>query len=165
MSKRARSPRRSTVADLLREVLGRAAGTPYGDRAALYVVQLTDADGLALALRVHAQIPGPDPAVLLGRALARSIRAPLMPGAAPVETVAHILETIGADAGNARLRALAVREAHAAGAVPVVFLDASGAVVTTLEAIERAGRARCDGADASGAEDLGGWFRSCRMEA
>lgn len=165
MSKLVRSPRRSTLADLLRDVLGRAAGTLYGDRAALYVVQLTDADGLALALRVHAQIPGPDPAVLLGRALARSIRVPLMPGAAPVETVARILETIGADVGNARRRAHAVREAYAAGAVPVVLLDASGGVVTTLEAIEGAGRARCDGAEPSGAENLGGWFRSCRMEA
>lgn len=165
MSKLVRSPRRSTLADLLRDVLGRAAGTLYGDRAALYVVQLTDADGLALALRVHAQIPGPDPAVLLGRALARSIRVPLMPGAAPVETVARILETIGGDVGNARRRAHAVREAYAAGGVPVVFLDVSGAVVTTLEAIEGAGRARCDGAEPSGAEDLGGWFRSCRMEA
>ncbi len=165
MSKLVRSPRRSTLADLLRDVLGRAAGTLYGDRAALYVVQLTDADGLALALRVHAQIPGPDPAVLLGRALARSIRVPLMPGAAPVETVARILETIGGDVGNARRRAHAVREAYAAGGVPVVFLDVSGAVVTTLEAIEGAGRARCDGAEPSGAENLGGWFRSCRMEA
>ncbi len=115
MSKLVRSPRRSTLADLLREVLGRAAGTPYGDRAALYVVQLTDADGLALALRVHAQIPGPDPAVLLGRALARSIRVPLMPGAAPVETVAVTAETQATKKRGTRKQRAAGQPAGVAG--------------------------------------------------
>ena len=157
MSKRSRAPRRSTLAALLRDVLGRTASTLYSDRAALYVVQLDDPDGFALALRVHAQIPGPDPAVLLDRAHARAVRVPFMPGAAPVETLARILETIGADAENAALRAWAVREAHASGAVPVVFVQDGGATVTTLGAIEEM--------DTAQAEDLGGWFRPSRMEA
>ena len=151
MSKRSRAPRRSTLAALLRDVLGRTASTLYSDRAALYVVQLTDPEGFALALRVHAQIDGPDPAVLLERAHARELRAPFMPGAAPVETLARILETLGADAENAALRAWAVREAFASGEVPVVFVQDGGATVTTLGAIET--------------QDLGGWCRPSPMEA
>jgi len=151
MSQRSRAPKRSTLAALLREVLGRTASTLYGDRAALYVVQLTDPEGFALALRIHAQIAGPDPAVLLDRAHARALRVPFMPGAAPVETLARIVETLGADAETAALRAWAVREAHASGEVPVVFVQDGGATVTTLGAIE--------------AQDLGGWCRSSPMEA
>ncbi len=157
MSKRAKTPKRSTIGAVLRDVLNRTASTLYSDRAALYVVQLTDADGFALALRVYAQIPGPDPAVLRERTDARGLRAPFMPGAAPVETLARILETLGANARDAALRAWAVREAFAAGAVPVVFVQDGGAVVTTLGALEAA--------DTNGAEDLGGWFRPGRMEA
>ncbi len=157
MSKRSRGPKRSTLATLLREVLGRTASTLYSDRAALYVVQLTDPEGFALALRIHAQIPGPDPAVLLERAHARALRVPFMPGAAPVETLARILEKLGADAGNAALRAWAVREAFASGEVPVVFVHGGGATVTTLGALEET--------DTAQAEDLGGWFQPNRMEA
>ena len=157
MSKRSRGPKRSTLAALLREVLGRTASTLYSDRAALYVVQLDDPEGFALALRVHAQIPGPDPAVRLERAHARALRVPFMPGAAPVETLARILEKLGADAGNAALRAWAVREAFASGEVPVVFVQDGGATVTTLGALEET--------DTAQAEDLGGWFQPNRMEA
>ncbi len=151
MSQRSRAPKRSTLAALLREVLGRTASTLYSDRAALYVVQLTDPQGFALALRIHAQIAGPDPAVLLDRAHARALRVPFMPGAAPVETLARILETLGADPENAALRAWAVREAFASGEVPVVLVQDGGATVTTLGAIE--------------AQDLGGWCRPSPMEA
>ena len=138
-------------------MLGRTASTLYSDRAALYVVQLTDPEGFALALRVYAQIPGPDPAVLLERAHARALHTPFMPGAAPVETLARILETIGANASTAALRAWAVREAFASGAVPVVFVQDGGALVTTLGALEET--------DTAQAEDFGGWFRPGRMEA
>jgi hypothetical protein len=157
MSKRSRAPRRSTLGALLRDVLRRTASTLYSDRAALYVVQLDDPDGFALALRVHAQIPGPDPAVLRDRAHAHELRAPFMPGAAPVETLARILATIGADAENAALRAWAVREAFAGGAIPVVVVQDGGAVVTTLGALEET--------DTAGPEDLGGWCRPGQMEA
>lgn len=157
MSKRPTGPRRSTLAAVLRDVLRRTTTTLYGDRAALYIVQLTDAEGFALAERVHAQIPGPDPAILRERAQARSLQAPFMPGAAPVETLARILEAIGEDPEAAAFRAWAVREAHATGAVPVVLLQEGGAVVTTLAALEEM--------EDAPSEDFGGWFQPRALEA
>jgi hypothetical protein len=157
MSKRPSVPQRSTLAAVLRDVLRRTASTLYSDRAALYVAQLTDPDGFSLAERVHAQVPGPDPEVLLDRARARLLRVPFMPGAAPVETLARILETLGADAGTAALRAWAVREAHASGAVPVVFVQDGSAVVTTLAALEEM--------DVTEVGEVTGWFQGGRAEA
>ncbi len=155
--RRRAEPQRSTLAAVLRDVLRRTTTTLYGDRAALYIVQLTDEEGFALAERVHAQIPGPDPAVLRERAQARSLQVPFMPGAAPVETLARILESLGEDPEAAAFRAWAVREAHASGAVPVVLLQESGAVVTTLSALEEMDEAESD--------DFGGWFQPRRLEA
>lgn len=157
MSKRPSVPQRSTLAAVLRDVLRRTASTLYSDRAALYVAQLTDPDGFALAERVHAQVPGPDPEVLLARSRARQLREPFMPGAAPVETLARILEKLGSNAGTASLRAWAVREAHANGAIPVVFVQEGGALVTTLAALEEA--------EVMEAEEVTGWFQGGRAEA
>ncbi len=142
---------------MLRDVLSRASTTPYGDRVALYVVQLTDPLAFALAERLHAQIPGPDPAVVRDRARAHLLRVPFMPGAAPVETLARILETLGPDRRTAALRAWAVREAHASGAVPVVILQQEGALITTLAAL--------DEENASDLADVPGWFRPGPMDA
>lgn len=152
------TPRRGRLASVLRDFLSRASHTLYGDRAALYMVQLTDPDGLALALRIHAQIRGPDPVVLRERALAREISEPFMPGTAPVETLARILETSGPDAGSSRLRAWAVREAFADGAVPLVILHHGQVLVTTLGELEEPAVER-------DVEELGGWFRSCMVDA
>ena len=59
---RARIGRFMLLGDLLRDTWERATLTVFGDRVALYLVGLTEKDGLALALAVHERIPGPDPA-------------------------------------------------------------------------------------------------------
>ncbi len=138
-------------------MLDRAAWTLYADRAALYVVQLTDPDGFALALRVHAQIPGPDPAVLRERAQREGVPKPHMVGSAPVELLARILEGLDPDGADGALRAWTVRAMFEEGAVPVVLVEDGVAVVTTLAAIEEHRRA----AELWG----GGWTRPVIGEA
>ena len=53
--RRRAEPQRSTLAAVLRDVLRRTTTTLYGDRAALYIVQLTDEEGFALAERRSSQ--------------------------------------------------------------------------------------------------------------
>jgi hypothetical protein len=149
----------ATLATVLRDVLDRAACTAYADRAALYVVQLTDEDGFALALHIHEKIPGPDPAVLRERAQQAGIEKPHMSGSAPVEMVARILEGLTPAGGDGRLRAWMVRASFEGGGVPVVLIEDGAAVVTTLAALEAP-----DGGAA--AEPWGGgWTRPVAGEA
>jgi hypothetical protein len=88
----ARKGQRARFSDVLRETFHRATATAYGDRVALYVVGLTDAQGFAVAQRVNAKVQGPDPAVLRARSLSQGIREPLMVGSAAVETLARVVE-------------------------------------------------------------------------
>jgi hypothetical protein len=72
--------------------------------------------------------------VLRGRALERGLRAPLMVGAAPVETVARIVETLPDIAsGEGRIAAQLVREIHMRAGVPVLVVDEGSAAASTLE--------------------------------
>lgn len=111
--------------------------TVFGDRVALYLVGLTEQDGFALALGVHERIPGPDPAILRERAVGRSIRRPMMIGAAPVETLASVAEGLpgGQRAARLDLGGL-IREVHRAGEVPVLVMTDGEAIVSTIAAIE-----------------------------
>jgi hypothetical protein len=159
MSQRRRRGTIAPLATVLRDVLDRAAWTAYADRVALYVVQLTDEHGFALALRVHAQIPGPDPALLRERAQQAGIDKPHMAGSAPVEMLARILEGLDADHVEGAFRAWTVRTMFEGGAVPVVLIEDGAAVVTTLAEIAGAeGRAM---AEPWG----GGWTRPVIGEA
>jgi hypothetical protein len=158
----AKRRRRGTIAPLatlLRELLARAAWTAYADRAALYVVQLTDPHGFALALRVHAKLAGPDPAVLRERAQGEAIARPHMTGSAPVELLARILEGLDPESGEGALRAWTMRAMFEGGAVPVVLVEDGATVVTTLAAIEEP--------EGSAAAELGsgGWTRPVIGEA
>lgn len=158
-AKRRRRGTIAALATLLRDVLGRAGWTAYADRAALYVVQLTDAHGFALALHVHAKIAGPDPAVLRERAQGEGIERPHMAGSAPVELLARILEGLDPESGEGALRGWTVRALFERGAVPVVLVEDGAAVVTTLAAIEEP--------ESGAAAELwgGGWTRPVIGEA
>jgi hypothetical protein len=129
--------------------------------AALYVVQLNDLHAFALAARLHVQIGGVDPAELRDRALRAGCRAPMMIGAAPVERFARVLEAHDPEEGAQRARA--VREMAERGAVPVLVMEADGANVTTLDALDEEAAAAVFSLQSI--DDLGGWFRPMQVEA
>jgi hypothetical protein len=151
-----RRPQRATLGDLLRATLVCAQATVFGDRVALYLVQLTDAAGFALAAAIHAKIDGPDPAVLRARALERDVRAPLMAGAAPVEMLARIVEALP-DVGHQERRSAVqlIRAIHKRGAVPVLVVDEGSAAASPLETWT----------ESNGVAGLWGWERPIMADA
>lgn len=132
--KRPRASCTATLDDLLRVTLRAARATVFADRVALYIAALTDPAGFALAAAVRARIDGADPDVLLERALAAGVRAPLMIGAAPVEMLARIVETLpDLNRGERRGAAQLLRGIHARASVPVLIVDDGSAAASALE--------------------------------
>lgn len=125
---------------ILREVLERADALHEG-KAALFVVSLQDARGLALAVAMHKVSPiGPDPAVLRDQLDAMGAVEPLMAGSVAVETLASLMESLGgAEPPDRHLLGWTVREIHASGGVPVVMLADGMVLVTTLETVAQGG--------------------------
>jgi hypothetical protein len=90
----ARARGMTTVPGVLFHAHQRMVSSVYSDRTALYLVRLTDVDGLALAVAVQQRIGGPDPAILLERAQGMGVPAPLMTASAPVEALVQVLEEL-----------------------------------------------------------------------
>ena len=149
---------RVPLGTLLRAALDAAPAVMFANGAALYVVQLTDANGFALAMQLHARIGGVDPAALRDRALRAGRHAPMMVGVTPVLTLARVLAAHNNEQGDEHARV--VRALAQGGAVPVLMMDAEGTDVTTLEALDEwAAALSRDGVDE------GGWFRPIQAEA
>jgi len=141
---------------VLRSVFERARATIFGDRVALYVVSLTDSQGFAVALAVHAQVAGPDPALLRERSQQAGVRNPLMVGSAPVEILARVAEALRfAKSEEGPFLGWAVREVHRAGGVPVLMVMDGVAVVSTFACV-------MEGGDE---DELHGWTRPFVGEA
>lgn len=123
----------ASVAALLLDAHRRAGSAAHPRSVALYLVRLTELAGLALAVAVHDVAGGPDPALLRDRAERAGVARPVMAAAAPVETLARVLEGLAwlGDADR-RLLAWAVRDVHRGGGVPVVVVLDGMAIVTSL---------------------------------
>lgn len=153
---------RLTLAKSLRTVLSATTSSAaYANGVALYLVQLTDARGFALASQIHAKIGGPDPADLRARPRVNHVSTPVVVGAAPVVPLARLVE---AQPNDGPRSAQALRSLAAGGAVPVLFVEADGLMVTTLEALEDFEQEDPTHARSTAAP-LDGWFRPERMEA
>jgi hypothetical protein len=123
------------LAALLQETYARS---PLASVApiALYLVRLSDALGLALALAVHASSGGPDPAVLRQRAEQSGITDPLTVLAVPIDAITRALDALsGLDDVERRLVVWTVRELHMAGEVPIVMVMDGPVTVTSLSSM------------------------------
>ncbi|MEZ4313931.1 MAG: hypothetical protein R3F14_38405 [Polyangiaceae bacterium] len=125
-----------SVATVLKDVYARATSTLFGDRIGLYLVRLSEVAGFALAASVHEAMGGPDPGIVLGRALESGVSEPLIAGSVPVHRLASILEHLTPvhEADRVRL-ARSVREVHASGEVPIVLFVDEVAMVANLSAL------------------------------
>ena len=146
---------------MLRAVLDAAPAVMLASThgAALYMAQLTDPRAFALAVQLHTRIGGVDPAELRDRAVRAERRAPMMLGVAPALTLARVLDAHDAERGAERARE--VRALAQSGAVPVLVMDAEGAEVMTLDALDEGAAAPPRDED----DDMGGWCLSVRAEA
>ncbi len=150
MSEKRRKSYTTTLGMILCDVLARSAYTAYSDRAALYVVELTNNEGFALAEQVRAKVAGPDPAILRERAQKEGVRRPRMVGSAPLELLATLVESLAATPDEGEFRGWFIREIFARGAVPVLLVEEGGVVVCTL--------AEVVAGESSGAPDIpSGW--------
>lgn len=125
----------SPLAHVLLDAYRRATSAAIGDRAALYLVRLSDPAGLSLALAVHHASGGPDSAVLCMRAARAGVHEPVMAAAVRVEALTSALERFAAVSESDRhLLGWAVRELHRCGEVPVLLVLDGTAYATSLSA-------------------------------
>lgn len=125
----------SPLAQVLLDAHRRATSAAIGNRAALYLVRLSDPAGLSLALAVHHASGGPDPAALCMRAARAGVHEPVMAAAVRVEALTSALEGFAAVSESDRhLLGWAVRELHCCGEVPVLLVLDGTAFVTSLSA-------------------------------
>ncbi len=105
----------------------------YTNGLALYLVQLSNARGFVFASQIHTKIGGPNPVDLLARPRVSRASTPMVLGAVPVMPLARLVEARPNDGPRS---AEALRSLAEGGAVPVLFVEAEGLMVTTLEALE-----------------------------
>ncbi len=123
MSEKRRRSVTTTLDLLLQDVLASTAYTVYSDRAALYIVELTDVRGFALAEKVREKVAGPDPAILRQRALAEGVQQPRMLGSAPLDVLSSVAESLAQTPEEGAFRVYMMREIFEGGAVPVIVAE------------------------------------------